>query len=283
MNRKTKRLLLVALSTLCVYLSGCTNRVSEQRVDKVDSASPRTIALLAVPEPEMYQLNVNEEDIPNFGVTLPGRIVALALEGAADVSAAAQRSYHITEIMESQGFKLSKRLTADLKTELQALGYRVIVVTPEINRYGGDIRDNVYLGDYPKVSEPVDFFLHVNSEFVGYQGSLEGVEPVFIPTLSVKMHLVSLSGREHKTPSGKIYNGKELKVSWLGYDDSPKLLGAAQLQYGGLAAVQNKNNIPADPKLILRGDTALDNEEKIATGLVIASQKVAKLVANKMK
>lgn len=130
MKRKTKKLLFVALSTLCVYLSGCTSRISEQRIDKVDSASPRTIALLAVPEPEMYQLNVNEEDIPNFGVTLPGRIVALALEGAADVSAAAQRSYHITEIMESQGFKLSKRLTADLKTELQALGYRVIVVTP---------------------------------------------------------------------------------------------------------------------------------------------------------
>lgn len=283
MNNKTKTFLFATLSILGVFLSGCTNQISEKRVDKVDNASSRVIALLTVPEPTMYQLDVNEEDIPNFGVTLPGRLAALALEGAADVSATAQRSYRISEIIESQGFKLSTHLTTAVKKELQALGYKVIVVTPKINRYGGDIRGNMFLGDYPEVSEPVDFFLHVNPVFVGYKGSLDGVEPVFIPTLNVKVHMVSLSGREHQTPSGKIYDGKEQKVSWFGYDNSPKLLSTTQLQYGGILPVKNQDNIPADPKLKLRGDTALDNEEKIAYGLNVASNQVAKLVARKMR
>lgn len=253
---------------------GCsTNGPSPQQLEIAQQAPPTRIGLLTINEPKLYEVGV-QYNLPNLGITLPGRIVGMGMTALAKGVDTTAHNYKFTEAIHSSGFKISDQLTADVRRELEKVGYQVVDAPITDHRHTGAADGGSFLGKYPQTQPPVDFYLHVHVGLAGYAAPAHG-QPL-APILQVHTQLVSLTGRAHKTPmSGKVHAAKKT--------GEPDLLYAATMTYGGLTPVSSTNDIPTDPRYALSGMAHIEHPEHAAAGLKAASAAIADKLAQNLK
>ena len=209
------------------------------------------VALLSIREPDLYSVRVLDYDVPQPGVTLPGRLVGRGLIGALAAASTASRNYRLTETVKENGFSISRELQEDIGRELQNAGYDVIFV-PRPENTGSDFVD---LGDYPEVDAQIDAYIDVYPEFIGY-AAIKAGEP-YVPTLEVAMRVVSLRNQD--------------------------VVYASTFRYGGPVPVEGATAKPADPRYNVRGFEELKSASVAIEGLSAGSQAIAELIAHNLR
>lgn len=209
------------------------------------------VALLSIREPNLYSVKVLDYDVPQPGITLPGRLVGRGLIGALAAASTASRNYQLTETVKDNGFSISRELQEDIARELQNAGYDVIFV-PRPENSGSEFVDP---DNYPQVDTPVDAYIDVYPEFVGYAAIKTG--EAYVPTLEVAMRVVS--ARKHEV----VY--------------------ASTFRYGGPVPVEGATAKPADPRYNVRDFEELKSASVAIEGLGAGSQAIAELIAHNLR
>lgn len=268
----------ISMVTAVLVLVACATGPSPQQIERARQAPPTRIGLLTVPEPDLYRASLMDTDLPNVGVTLPGRLVGLAmtsaLKGANDVA----HNYRVTETLREAGFSISEQLTRDVTQELEAAGYEVVPMPVDQHRHASAIRQHRALTEIPKTEVPVDFLLHVLPEFVGYVALAPG-EPM-APMLKTSVMLTSVSGRPHYSPSGAVHgsDGHDSKQGGSG-----ALLFHDHMTYGGPVPVEGPRDMPSDPRYAFRDHSRLEDPNVVIQGLKGASEGMAELIARALR
>lgn len=269
----------ISMVTAVLVLVACATGPSPQQIERARQAPPTRIGLLTVPEPDLYRASLMDTDLPNVGVTLPGRLVGLAmtsaLKGANDVA----HNYRVTETLREAGFSISEQLTRDVTRELEAAGYEVIHIPVDQHRHASAIRQHRALGEVPETEVPVDFRLHVLPEFVGYVALAPG-EPM-APMLKTSVMLTSVSGRPHYSPSGAVHGSDGHDTDHQG--GSGALLFHDHMTYGGPVPVEGPRDMPSDPRYAFRDHSRLEDPNVVIRGLKGASEGMAELIARALR
>ncbi|MBV1873430.1 MAG: hypothetical protein KUG80_01530 [Gammaproteobacteria bacterium] len=249
---------LVLLTSMLTLWTGCESLKSLNGTASVpDVTSPATpykrLALVKISEPLFYDINIMAPEFDVPGVTLPGRLAAGGFNLATKVVDEGRRNRRLTHTLDEWKFKLSENMTEDVKEELEALGYDVIVVEPGFRRGGK------FVTSYPETPVPVDAYVDMYVSFAGYV-ALSHNQP-YIPTIEAPVRVVDAF--------------------------SGDFLYAATMNYGGPIPVDGPTDRPADAQHTVRGwDNlcAVDCEVSPAvSGLVAGSKAIAELLAHNVK
>lgn len=241
-----------------LFLSAC---VGPRAVDSVanDEAQEaivvREVAIAPIAEPTLYSARVIDYDLPDLGITLPGRLVSLGAQAATYGLMRTSSNYRLTEALREHDFALSGELAQELAESMHAVGYRVVALTGEPIRVKRRFRDDRYLGEFPAELNDADAVLFAEPRFAGYQTIRRG-EP-YVPTLEVEIRVVHVSTR--------------------------RVLYADTLRYGGVTPVRSSRDMPADPRVNVRSLSELVEGGSAARGLRVASEGIATLVAQNLQ
>lgn len=268
----------IAIITAALVLVACASGPSPQQIERARQAPPTRIGLLTIPDPDLYRATLMDTDLPNPGVTLPGRLVGLAMTAALSGANEVAHNYRITETLREAGFSISEQLAQDVTQELEAAGYEVVPIPVDQHRHASAIRQHRALTELPKTQVPVDFMLHILPEFVGYVALAPG-EPM-VPMLKTSVMLTSVTGRPHHSPSGAVHGSD-------GHDTSQDLSGALlfhdHMTYGGPVPVKSPRDMPADPRFAFRDHAQLNEPDVVIQGLKGASEGMAELIARALR
>lgn len=241
-----------------LLLSAC---VGSRAVDSVannggqEALVVREVAIAPIAEPSLYSAQVIDYDLPELGVTLPGRLVSLGAQAAAYGLMRTSSNYRLTEALRTHDFALSGELAEDLSESMHAIGYRVVQLTGEPVRVKRRFRDDRYLGDFPAELNDADAVLFAEPRFAGYRTIRPG-EP-YVPTLEVEVRVVHVATR--------------------------RVLYADTLRYGGITPIRSSRDMPADPRVNVRSLSELVEGGSAARGLRVASEGIATLVAQNLQ
>jgi len=241
---------------LLVLMQGCAGTGAKEPESTASGyAGPptRRVALLTINEPSLYEVHILHDDIPNPGVTLPGRLVggtmSLVLQGADRT----KHNYKLSEAISYWNYKVSEGLTNDIKREMKAIGYEVVVVPVTRNRAR-------FIDKMPNTPVPVDAYIDAYVDFAGYTAIKHG-QP-YVPTLDVLVKVISTK------------NGSTTYQ--------------ATLTYGGPIPVDSPTSTPADPVFNVRNFEELCGTvgcevSPAVQGMKAGTRAVAKMLARNIK
>ena len=215
----------------------------------------REVAIAPIAEPTIYSAEVIDYDLPELGVTLPGRLVALGAQAAAYGLMQTSSNYRLTEALRERDFAISSALADEISQSMHAIGYQVVELAGEPVRTKRRFRGDRYLGDFSIDLNNADAVLFAEPRFVGYR-TIQSGEP-YVPTLEVDVRVVHIATR--------------------------RVLYADTLRYGGVTPVRSSRDMPADPRVSVRSLSELVQGESAAKGLRAASQGIATLVAQNLQ
>jgi hypothetical protein len=241
-------------SVLISLISGCASS-GKNAIEAQNQEEPiavRRIALIPIQEPSLYSIKVQDYNLVNPGVTLPGRLVGFGMEAALLGTDQASKNHRLTSTLHDQGFNVSDQLKDDLVKRLKQIGYDVVVLDGIAVRKHAVFEGWKLVGDVPSMDKPVDAYLYVQPEFVGYSTLARG--QTLVPTVDVSVRLVSAQ--------------------------SHTLLYAADMRYGGITPVSSSLDMPADPKYSLpEFPRTAQSQALAAAGMKAATDGIASLVA----
>jgi hypothetical protein len=247
------RILLGALLAGLVALAGCARLEGIRVPDAPQGAGQsRRVALISIAEPTLYEVRVLDYDGPVApGVTLPGRVVGQGMTALVRGADQASRNYQLSQACEYWNFAISKQLTRDIIRAFEARGYEVVHVDAQRPRSGA------FVNRLPQTPEPVDAYVDLVIDFVGYV-ALNPDQP-YTPMLEVPVRVVSATEAE--------------------------VIYQATLTYGGPVPVESASDRPADPAFTVRGFTELCGTEgcefsPAVQGLIKASQGVSEMLVD---
>ena len=250
---------------------GCSNTgIERQMLEQAKTAPSFRIGLVTIQEPRLYEAKVFQYRVPNPALTIPGRVASMGMFAAGKGLDKFAANYNFTGMLKENDFRLSERLSSQLREELEQVGYDVVDTPVNDHRHASDFRGGFCLNK-PVMSEPCsNYFLHVVVDFAGYTAFTLG-QP-YVPMLQLRVRLISVTGDSF--------------ISAISDSDFPaleegvfKLIYAATFTYGGIVPVDGPTDVPFSPKFALRGRNDLDNSKRIIAGLEDASQKLAKRIA----
>ena len=267
----SKRVSLLGLLLLIGLASGCSNTgVENQILEQAKTAPHFRIGMVTIREPTLYEAKVFQYGIPNPTITIPGRVASMGMIAAGKGLDKLAANYNFTGMLKENDFRLSDSLSAQLREELEKVGYEVVDTPVNDHRHASDFRGGFCL-NAPVMSEPCsNYFLHVVVDFAGYTAFTLG-QP-YVPMLQLRVRLISVTGDNAISAiSDSDFIAQEEGIF--------KLIYAATFTYGGIVQVDGPTDVPFSPKFTLRGRNDLDNSKRIIAGLEDASQKLAKRIA----
>ncbi|MBV1869691.1 MAG: hypothetical protein KUG76_02190 [Gammaproteobacteria bacterium] len=251
--------------------SGCSNAGLENQILEQAKTAPQfRIGMVTIKEPKLYEAKVFQYRIPNPTITIPGRVASMGMISAGKGLDKLAANYNFTEMLKENDFRLSERLSTQLRAELEKVGYEVVDTPVNDHRHASDFRGGFCL-NAPVMSEPCsNYFLHVVVDFAGYTAFTLG-QP-YVPMLQLRVRLISVTGESAISAiSDTDFITQE--------EGAFKLIYAATFTYGGAVPVDGPTDVPFSPKFALRGRNDLDNSKRIMAGLEDASQELAKRIA----
>lgn len=253
LNKKNASFFLFVV--LASLISGCAStahKASPVADNQEEAIAIRRIALIPIQEPSLYSVRVQDYSLPNPGVTMVGRLVGFGMEAALLGTDQASKNHRLTNTLHAQGFKVADQLRDDLVARLRKVGYDVVVLDGVSVRKHAIFEGWRMVGELPVLDQPVDAYLYVEPEFVGYNTLARG--QALVPTMDVSVRLVSAQSHD--------------------------LLYAASLRYGGITPVAGPLDMPADPQYALVDFPRTPAGEALAAaGMKAASDGIASLVA----
>ena len=271
MHLFSKRVSLLGLLLLIGLASGCSNtEIENQILEQAKTAPHFRIALVTIQEPKFYEAKVFQYRIPNPALTIPGRVASMGMIAAGKGLDKLAANYNFTDMLKENDFRLSESLSAQLREELEQVGYEVVDTPVNDHRHASDFRGGFCLNE-PVMSEPCsNYFLHVVVDFAGYTAFTLG-QP-YVPMLQLRVRLISVTGDSSISAiSDSDFTAQDEGVF--------KLIYAATFTYGGIVPVDGPTDVPFSPEFALRGRNDLDNSKRVIAGLEDASQKLAKRIA----
>jgi hypothetical protein len=242
-------------TVLISLISGCASSGKNTLAatqSQEEAVAVKRIALVPIQEPSLYSIKVQDYNLVNPGVTLVGRLVGFGMEAALVGTDQASKNHRLTSTLHNQGFNVSDQLKDDLVKRLKQIGYDVVVLDGITVRKHALFEGWKLVGDVPKLDKPVDAYLYVQPEFVGYSTLARG--QALVPTVDVAVRLVSAQ--------------------------SHNLLYAANMRYGGITPVSSSLDMPADPKYSLSEFPRTSESQALAAaGMKAATDGIANLVA----
>lgn len=254
-----------------LLVPGCSNTGIKTRMLEQAKAAPHfRIGLVTIEEPKLYEAKVFQYRISNPAITIPGRVASMGMITAGKGLDKLAANYNFTGMLKENDFRLSENLSAQLRDELEKVGYEVVEAPVNDHRHASDFRGGFCLNE-PVMSEPCsNYFLHVVVDFAGYTAFTLG-QP-YVPMLQLRVRLISVTGDSSISAiSDSDFTAQE--------EGTFKLIYAATFTYGGIVPVDGPTDVPFSPKFALRGRNDLDNSKRIVAGLEDASQKLAKRIA----